>query len=369
MPQVLSVGIVLPANNMGGPQKVSTIAALDLARHGHHVSLFLPVLPYHYYFVSLGRNRLAWLRAVLPYVRDWARGSKFNFQDIQDSPHQISVRFIARKIPTKYLKELDYLIIHSIAQLAEYKDSFLQQRQIYLLHHPEEHIHGHADEFSEMRRSFQGKIVTISPFTAGQVADHLPDPPVALNPISPIVWSQRISFDPERRRRDVLFFWKEATTGAQGSEVAKNLLERRPGTTLTIWCRSRKQHETAARKFPEAKMVLSLSEEELSQLYMDHSFLLFPSAYEGFGMPPVEAMACGCIPVLRPGVGVADLYARDGDNSVAWQGDSDALAQRVAALLNDCQGLPPMRRAAAMSIDAFNPEGYGLRLLEAGGAL
>ena len=33
---------------------------------------------------------------------------------------------------------------------------------------------------------------------------------------------------------------------------------------------------------------------ELVSLYQRASALVFPSLYEGFGLPPLEAMACGC---------------------------------------------------------------------------
>jgi len=34
--------------------------------------------------------------------------------------------------------------------------------------------------------------------------------------------------------------------------------------------------------------------DDLLELYRSASALVFPSLYEGFGQPPIEAMACGC---------------------------------------------------------------------------
>ena len=37
-----------------------------------------------------------------------------------------------------------------------------------------------------------------------------------------------------------------------------------------------------------------MSDEELKALYQSALGLVFPSVYEGFGLPPLEAMNCGC---------------------------------------------------------------------------
>ncbi len=51
-------------------------------------------------------------------------------------------------------------------------------------------------------------------------------------------------------------------------------------------------HDGAA---PEGVEVLgNVSDDELVSLYQRASALVFPSLYEGFGLPPLEAMACGC---------------------------------------------------------------------------
>ena len=50
----------------------------------------------------------------------------------------------------------------------------------------------------------------------------------------------------------------------------------------------------------ETKHIIRLgyvNDSELRALYEHALFLIFPSLYEGFGLPPLEAMACGC-PVL-----------------------------------------------------------------------
>jgi glycosyltransferase involved in cell wall biosynthesis len=52
-------------------------------------------------------------------------------------------------------------------------------------------------------------------------------------------------------------------------------------------------HESSA--YPEGVDVLGrVSDETLAQLYRRASALVFPSLYEGFGQPPLEAMASGC---------------------------------------------------------------------------
>ena len=40
-----------------------------------------------------------------------------------------------------------------------------------------------------------------------------------------------------------------------------------------------------------------VSDEELKALYINASGFVYPSLYEGFGFPPLEAMTCGC-PVI-----------------------------------------------------------------------
>jgi glycosyltransferase involved in cell wall biosynthesis len=97
-----------------------------------------------------------------------------------------------------------------------------------------------------------------------------------------------------------------------------------------------------------------LPEDELARVMAGAAALAFPSWYEGFGLPALEALACG-IPVVA-----ADLPAlREvlGDQAeLVPPGDADALAATLAKVLEDPGGEPARTarraRAAAFTWDA-----------------
>jgi len=60
------------------------------------------------------------------------------------------------------------------------------------------------------------------------------------------------------------------------------------------------RHSTGAHRF--ARMLGFVSDEELAHLYRNAAWFVFPSTYEGFGLPAIEAMANGC-PVLAARAG------------------------------------------------------------------
>lgn len=49
---------------------------------------------------------------------------------------------------------------------------------------------------------------------------------------------------------------------------------------------------------PSVRVAGRVDDEELACLYSRATALVYPSAYEGFGLPPIEALACGTLPVV-----------------------------------------------------------------------
>jgi alpha-1,3-rhamnosyl/mannosyltransferase len=76
-----------------------------------------------------------------------------------------------------------------------------------------------------------------------------------------------------------------------------------------------------------------VSDDDLVRLYSGAACLVFPSLYEGFGLPPLEAMACGTPVIASDRTSLPEVV---GDAGVLVDPrDEDALAAAIAALLED----------------------------------
>ncbi len=300
-PDSLTIGIVVPSNNRAGAQKLAAICAIDLARLGHNVHIFIPRLPYYYYyFVTLGRNFYQWLKTVRHYFLSFLRDRRFCFHDLiqETTIHaNIHIHNILRRPGKRQTSKLDRLIVMTIAQVPEMQNIFPPEKTIYQIHHPEERVYIYPDIFEELRRSFTGRIIAISPWTAEQVWEHIPTPPVVPDVVSNAFWDPSNEIHVPQRNKDILFHFSLA--GHKGKDFGEKLLTTlgliRPGTRCTVWSRDGVPEDL------NSPVVKNISESALRDLYLSHKMLLFPSTFEGFGMPPIEAMACGCIPIQYPG--------------------------------------------------------------------
>lgn len=84
-----------------------------------------------------------------------------------------------------------------------------------------------------------------------------------------------------------------------------------------------------------------VSDNELKYLYQNSSLFLFPSFYEGFGIPPLEAMALGC-PVIASNTSSLPEVLND---AAAYFNpfDVDDMAHQIQVLLNDNEQLATLK--------------------------
>lgn len=96
-----------------------------------------------------------------------------------------------------------------------------------------------------------------------------------------------------------------------------------------------------------------VSNEELHLILRDSLFFLSFSKQEGFGLPPAEAMAAGCITIGYTGVGGEEYFTPENGFPIK-DGDMVAFAETLSNLAREYAETPDrldaFRRAAAMAI-------------------
>ena len=137
--------------------------------------------------------------------------------------------------------------------------------------------------------------------------------------------------------------------------VVKNfhrIAERVPGLKLYIIgdLESRsfaKVNFDALRANPSVKLLGRVSDEELVRYYSNARAFVFPSLFEGFGLPVLEAQACGC-PVISSNT--SSLPEVLGDSAVFFDplNDDDFVEKVVSSLDN------PMKSKAAANVARFS---------------
>jgi glycosyltransferase involved in cell wall biosynthesis len=108
-----------------------------------------------------------------------------------------------------------------------------------------------------------------------------------------------------------------------------------------IWGTDPTERIAAQHGWTWARFAGYVRDEELPELYAAASVFAYPSLYEGFGIPPLEAMACGT-PVVAGNMGALPEVLGDAALLVDPY-DEDALAEAISAAAQDQSGALPRR--------------------------
>jgi glycosyltransferase involved in cell wall biosynthesis len=114
---------------------------------------------------------------------------------------------------------------------------------------------------------------------------------------------------------------------------ALNILYKNNYKFKVVWVCQIKPHVLNI-SFP-INFIVKPTQKSLAQHYREADIHLFTSWYEGFGMPPLEAMSSG-VPVIATYCGGIETYAKPGYNTLlANPGDYKTIAEAIMILINN----------------------------------
>jgi glycosyltransferase involved in cell wall biosynthesis len=363
------IGIVATCNIYGGINKLISMMANDIANENNQVIIYTPIIPFFTYYFRIFKKPFFWFRKIAPeHLKRWVFNRKFCCLDMLDNK-KIKLNFIKTKwvlatINKKSLESLDCIIFNGIGDVVEYQKSNIQ-KQIYLINQIEEIHSGYKDIFEKIRREFKGKSVTHCNEMKKKLSNQYNNLEIIPNPISKGLWKFKNLIDFDKIRNEILIYQKNDNFNLLICKFLDEILILKPNIRITVFARTlygNKKIKFLSKKY-KFRLLFDQNESQVANLYLNHSFLFYPNTFEDFGMPPVESLSCGCIPILRPNVGAAEMYSVDDFNSIHLDNDYKSTAKKVTDILNNKEQLIRLRKNTVKNLEQFDPNNYGNKIL------
>ena len=97
-----------------------------------------------------------------------------------------------------------------------------------------------------------------------------------------------------------------------------------------------------------------VDDELLKQYFLHADMLIFPSLYEGFGLPPLEAMACGCPVIVSSSASLPEVC---GDAAIYCDpNNTNDIAEKILLVINDPGLKEKLRRKGIEHASRFSWE-------------
>ncbi len=136
---------------------------------------------------------------------------------------------------------------------------------------------------------------------------------------------------------------------AEAFEAMRRIRDQWPDVRLVLYGAKRPRNAP-----PRTEVFVRPKASRLRAVYSGCEIWLAPSHSEGFGLPVVEAMACGVVPVATRAGGHECIIEDEVSGFLVPVGDAEAMAKRIALLLEDESLLRTMSGAAHERSLAFD---------------
>ncbi len=357
--------LLLPANNKAGVQKIAANLARSLSLSGWVVFISYPILPYHRVYGSKKNYRTllgTWKRYLLQFVTN----PNFKFSEIIDDVNVKHRPFLV-KPGQRYLQSFDQIVAFGEYLLPDlYTDDLAAKSNLYILH-PLEIVHKNPQYLRPIIKGFKGKTMALSPFTQNWLRTNLNlDVPVLLPALSKYFWPVPLECRDERKYDFLINYIPSTNKGIDLVErFIRKITEIAPDKKIGVFA-SFTDVDRVQQEFPNYLIHTNVPEQKMPKLFSMYKFFLYPSRLEGFGMSPLEAIACATVPIMIPGVGALDLFGVDGKNTIFFaEEEIEAVAIECVNILNkDGEIQKYQHNCTQTDFNRFSPDTYAQRLLD-----
>jgi glycosyltransferase involved in cell wall biosynthesis len=328
----LKINFILPFSAKTGGVVVVLEHARQLRKMGHDVWVYHPIIPYVEFFHEAPFWKRWFQVARLTRSNFFQRGGEYGW--FPGNPQAVSVP----SIKNRYIRDADIVIAtawptaYSVAKLSPSKGT-----KYYFIQHYE--VWSGKSNLVEGSYRLPLQLLTIAPW---------------LTELMKTKFNRRITgeihngidlerFFPTQAERPetltiLMLHHEVAFKGvADGLSVLRRIHAAFPEIQIRLF---------GMHPFPEKEPwmdhVQNPSPEALLALYQQADIYLAPSLKEGWHLPPMEAMACGCA-VVATRVGCIPVLESDGNLLSAEPGDVEGLFQHLDSLVRN----PDLLRATA----------------------
>lgn len=355
MDKKLTINWICPRPTLAGGIKSNRLIAEAMIRRGHKVNIAYVDLP--------PKMPPIWrIRTSIRYWINRYRNRKQLHHFEKSTAGLIPVR--RRPIIEEDVPDADVTIATWWETAYWIKDwSEKKGLKAYFIRHYE--LHGGDPEAVKWTYCLPFKKLVIANWLKRVMEEDYADENVAVIP-NGVDWNQ-FNFQPRSKQLvptiGVLYGtveWKGAVTAFEAIRIIQKIIPE-----LKVICFGAQQIKPEHNPPENFEYHFRPTQDLIPKLYKKTDCWLVPSTLEGFGMPGIEAAACGC-PVVSTRCGGPEDYIQDGHNGFLVKvGDAQDMAEKITRVLSmDERDWREMSRDSASYVKSFDWD-ISARLLEA----